>query len=78
MLAILTLRNLAAEGNIPAVAAYDKLYAKYNPPRDRSLGVLVAPAPMTEEEAIKEAEEAQAKAEMEKAARLAQDSANEN
>lgn len=75
-LALLTLRNLAAEGNVSAVAAYDRLYAKYNPPRNRTSGVLLAPAPVTEEEAIKEAEEALAKMEMEQAARLAQESAD--
>lgn len=76
-LMLLALRNRAAQGDVRAIGEFQKYMAKYGQQTNRSQGgYLIAPAPMTEEEAIKEAEEALAKMEMEKAARLAKDSAN--
>lgn len=76
-LVLLTLRNKAMEGNVSEIAACEKILAKYNPPKIRGGGYLVAPAGMTEKEAIEEAREADAKREMEEAANLAKNSQQE-
>jgi hypothetical protein len=61
-LMLLALRNRAAQGAVRAISAYERYMAKYAPQANRSqLGYLVVPAPMTEEEAIEEAENANQK-----------------
>ena len=52
-LMLIALRNLAAEGNPRAFREYMKLLAKYEPQvSDSKVGYMIAPAPITEEEAI--------------------------
>ncbi len=56
-LMLLALRNLTAEGNVRAFRAYRKYLAKFEPQDTHSkLGVLVVPAPMTDEEFVRHAE----------------------
>lgn len=76
-LMLLALRNRAVQGDVRAIDEIQKYMAKYGQQTNRTQGgYLVAPAPMTQEEAIEEAKQALAKAEREQAARLAKDSAN--
>ena len=55
-LVALTLRNLAAGGNVRSFRALTEYLAKYAPQPDKPIGVLVAPAEITPEEWMKRAE----------------------
>jgi hypothetical protein len=68
-LMLLALRNRAAEGNARAFREYQKYLAKFEPQETHSnVGVLVAPAGMTPEEAIAEGEKANEKTRARRAA----------
>ncbi len=69
-LMLLAFRNRAAEGNVRAFRAFEKLLAKYEPQDTHSnLGVLLVPATLTPEEAIAESEKLNAEARAKHAAR---------
>ena len=61
-LVLLTLRNAAMKGNIVACRAVEKLHDRYGPSEvDDKHGVLVVPAPLSQEEWIEKAMEHNAK-----------------
>lgn len=73
-LMLLALRNRAMAGDVRAIREFDRISTKHAPQNKSSkTGVLVAPAPMTIEEAIAEGEIANAKAEAERAAQQAKE-----